>query len=262
MLAHHQQTIDRLDAHFQSDPAALALIIGGSVAKGLGRPDSDIDFVLVVSDDDYARRTQENAFHFFSLDFTDYPGGYVDGKIVDRAFLREVADHGSEPARAAFASAFITFSRDPDIAGLLQRITAYPEAEHSAKIQSFYAQVQAFQWFVGEAEKRNDPYLMMHAVSNLVLFGGRMILAHNRELFPYHKWFMMALHRVPQKPADLIERIDTLLAQPTKANADAFCDSVLKFTDWEKPPESWPVRFMRDSEWNWRDGCRPPLADW
>jgi hypothetical protein len=261
MLAHHQQTIDRLSAHFQSDPTALALIIGGSVAKDLCRADSDVDFMLVVSDEDFARRTQANAFHFFSRDFTDYPDGYVDGKIIDRAFLREAADHGSEPARAAFDSAFITFSRDPEIVDLLQRIPVYPEAEHRAKIQSFYAQVQAFQWFVSEAEKRNDPYLMMHAVSNLVLFSGRMILAYNRILYPYHKWFMTALRRAPHKPADLIERIDTLLAEPSKAHADALCDSVLTFTDWETT-DIWPVQFMRDSEWNWRYGCRPPLADW
>jgi hypothetical protein len=262
MLAHHQETIARLTAHFQSDPAALALIIGGSVAKGLARPDSDIDFVLVVSDDDYAQRAEQNAFHFFSRDFTDYPGGYVDGKIVDVPFLREVADQGSEPARAAFASAFITFSREPAVNDLLPRIPVYPENEHRAKIQSFYAQVLALQWYVGEAEKRRDPYLMMHVISNLVLFGGRMILAHNRILYPYHKWFMTELRRAPQKPDNLMERIDVLLAEPTKTNADAFCESVLNFVEWDQPPESWPVRFMRDSEWNWRNGCRPPLADW
>jgi hypothetical protein len=41
MLAHHQETIDRLTAHFQPDPAFLALIIGGSVVKELARPDAD-----------------------------------------------------------------------------------------------------------------------------------------------------------------------------------------------------------------------------
>jgi hypothetical protein len=63
------------------------------------------------------------------------------------------------------------------------------------------------------------------------------------------------------QPADLIERIDTLLAEPSKAHADALCDSVLTVTDWEIT-EIWPVQFMRDGEWNWRFGCRPPLADW
>jgi hypothetical protein len=262
MLSHHQAAIDRLTAHFQPDPAYLALIIAGSVAKGLSRPDSDIDFVLVAAGDEYTRRSAQNAFHFFSRDFTDYPGGYVDGKIVDMAFLRDAAHHGSEPARAAFAGAFVAFSRLPEIDDLVQRIPIYPEHEHCAKIQSFYAQVQALQWYVGEAEKRNDPYLMMHVVSNLILFGGRMILAHNRILYPYHKWFMTELRRAPYKPDGLMELVDCLLAEPNKTHADAFASTVLNFTAWDQPPESWPVRFMADSEWNWRDGRRPPLADW
>jgi hypothetical protein len=173
-----------------------------------------------------------------------------------------VADHGSEPARAAFAHAFVAYSRQPEVSDLVERIPVYPEHERRAKIQSFYAQVQAFQWYVGEAEKRRDPYLMMHVIADLVLFGGRMILAHNRILYPYHKWFMTELARAPEKPADLMDLIDRLLAEPSKAHADAFCECVLGFTDWDKPSENWPVRFMQDSEWNWRYGRRPPLADW
>ncbi|MBZ0308487.1 MAG: nucleotidyltransferase domain-containing protein, partial [Anaerolineae bacterium] len=66
MLPHHQQAIDRLTAHFQDDSAFLALIIGGSIVKGLARPDSDIDFMLVATPDEYARRVQQNAFQYFS----------------------------------------------------------------------------------------------------------------------------------------------------------------------------------------------------
>jgi hypothetical protein len=254
MLPHHQQTIDRLTAHFAADPAFLALIIGGSLVKGLARPDSDVDFMLVATPEENARRVAANAFQYHSLDFIDYEGGYVDGKVIDLAFLRDAADHGSEPARSAFDGAIIAFSRDPEIDALVARIPAYPEAGHTAKIRAFYAQVQAFQWFVGEAEKRGDAYLMMHAVSQLVLFGGRLILAHNRMLYPYHKWFMTYLRRAPDKPQDLMARIDALLAAPSKANADAFVACVLDFASWDIPEEGWPVRFMHDSEWTWRGG--------
>lgn len=261
MLPHHQQTIDRLTAHFESDPAFLALIIGGSIVKGLARPDSDVDFMLVAAPDEYARRVQENAFQYFSLDFTDYEGGYVDGKVIDIAFLRDAAERGSEPTRSAFANAIIPFSRNPEIDALIARIPVYPEDTHHEKIKSFYAQVQAHQWFVGEAEKRGDAYLMTHATAQLVLFGGRMILAHNRILYPYHKWFMTFLRRAPDQPADLMERIDALLTTPSKATADAFCECVLNFTAWDIPTEGWPVRFMHETEWTWRSGTAA-IGDW
>jgi hypothetical protein len=260
-MAHHAQTIDRLTAHFCDDPNFPSLIVGGSIAKGWAKPDSDVDITLVATGDEYARRVADHALHYFTLDFCDYPGGYVDGKIVDLRFLREVADHGSEPARAAFVGAFAAYSRFPDLDDLLRRITAYPEDGLRHRLESFVAQVYALQWYVGEAEKRADRYLMTQMVGDLVLFGGRLILAYNRILYPYHKWFLTALRDAPEQPAALMGLIDDLLAQPSKARADTFCEAILGFADWPRPTEGWPARFMQDREWNWRDG-HAPIADW
>jgi hypothetical protein len=107
----------------------------------------------------------------------------------------------------------------------------------------------------------DNPYLMMHVVSDLVLFGGRLILAHNRMLYPYHKWFLRTLQDAPQKPDDLMALIDQLLNEPNKANADRLCEAILNFTAWETPPEGWPARFMEDTEWAWRRGSAA-VGDW
>jgi hypothetical protein len=260
MYPHHQATIDRVVEHFQADPVFPALIVGGSLVKGWGRPDSDVDIVLVATDEEYARRAAEKNITYATTEFCDYPGGYVDVKIVDISFLHDVAKRGSEPARSAYVKAYLAYSRLPELSALLTRIPVYQEANHTRKLESFYTQVQALQWFVSEAEKRQNPYLMMHAVSDLVLFGGRMILAHNRILYPYHKWFLTELERAPQKPDHFMEHLHTLLAQPNKVNADQFCETLLNFTDWPKPTEIWPTRFLFDSEWNWRHQS-PPLED-
>jgi hypothetical protein len=258
---HHERTIERLIERFQADPCFLALLIGGSLVKGYGSEDSDVDFVLIATDEEYARRLPERALTYYTTDLCDYPGGYVDGKIVNVAFLEEVADRGSEPARSAFENVIVSYSRVPQLDDLLRRITAYPEATRTAKIQSFDAQLLAQQWFVGEAEKRANKYLLMHAVSELVLFGGRMLLAHNRMLYPYHKWFLRRLQDAPQKPDGVMELINGLLQEPSKANADRFCEAILGFTAWPAPPEGWPARFMEDTEWAWRRGAAA-IGDW
>lgn len=260
MFENHQRAINKLTALFQDDPAYLAMIIGGSVAKGLAKEDSDVDFMLVATDEEYARRAAINNFQYVSLDLTDYPGGYVDGKIVSMAFLREVADHGSEPARSAFCGGMIICSREPELADLLKQITTYPEHERTQKIQSFHAQIQALRWFAGEAEKRHEAYLMAHAVADMVLFGARLILAHNRVLYPYHKWVMTELRRVQDKPENMVEMAEALLAHPSRDAAEQFADLVLNFIPWEAPPEGWPMRFMNDVEWTWRTG-RPAVED-
>jgi len=214
-----------------------------------------------ITDEDFARRAPHNDLTFSSPDFCDYPGGYVDGKFMNKAFLHEVLQHGSEPARAAFMGVKLIFSRDPDIPALLDQIPVYPIQDQRRKLESFYAQMQALQWYMGEAEKRDNRYLATHTAADLVLFGGRMILAHNQILYPYHKWFMQELRRAPDQPAGLLDAIDALLSQPNKTNSDRFCDLVLNFTAWPQPAEGWPARFMQESEQNWRSGQRPPLAD-
>lgn len=260
MYAHHHRTIDRLIQVFQDDPAFLGLIVGGSIARGWEREDSDVDIVLVATDAEYARRAPANDLHYFTRELCDYDGGYVDGKVVNRAYLEEVAGHGSEPARAAFVGAWLACARDPILAGLLERIPVYPEAERPERLRSFYAQVLVWQWYLREAEKRRDPYLLQHSAVSLALFAGRLILAHNRVLYPYHKWFMATLRAAPDKPPTLVRLIERLLAEPGRANGDALVDAVKGFTAWDPPPEGWPTRFMLDSEWAWRRGP-PPIAD-
>ena len=257
MREHHQRTVDRLVAHFKDDPAFLALIVGGSIARGWEKEDSDVDILLLATDDEYAHRLPDRALHYFTRDFCDYPGGYVDGKILNLAFLKEVAERGSEPGRAAFKGAILAYSRLPELEGLLKEIPVYPEAQRINRIQSFYAQVQAMLWYVGEAEKRNDPYLLRKMSADLVLFGGRLILAHNRILFPFHKWFMQELMSAPEKPENMLALADELLVHPGKETAEAFARSVLDFIPWEMPSEGWPARFMEDTEWPWRRGWSP-----
>jgi len=260
MREHHQRTIDRLVAHFQDDPAFPALIIGGSIARGWEKDDSDVDILLLASEEEYARRLPTWSLHYFTMDFCDYPGGYVDGKIIDLNFLQEVAERGSEPARAAFKGAILAYSRLPELEDLLNKIPAYPGPQRTARIQSFYAQVQAMLWYVGEADKRNDNYLLRKMSADLVLFGGRLILAHNRILFPFHKWFMKELESAPEKPDNMLTLAEELLAHPNKQTAEAFAHCVLDFSAWDMPPEGWAARFMEDTEWPWRRGWTP-VAD-
>jgi hypothetical protein len=257
----HQRVIDRLIELFKDDPRFPAMIIGGSVAKERALPGSDVDILLIASAEEYARRAANNDFWYVNTEICDYPGGYAEGKVVDLQFLQDAADHGSEPARAAFFRAFVGYSHIPELEALLQRIPVYQDQDQHEKLISFYSQVVVANWLAREAEKRKDTYLMTQAVAHMTLYGGRLLLAYNRVLYPYHKWMMYELGHVEKKPADFIELMEQLLAQPSKEHAQAFCDCLSTFHDWGVSYDQLIVRFLRDTEWNWRDG-RAPLQDW
>ena len=54
MYKHHEESLENLKNYFSDREEVIALIFGGSVAKGCERPDSDLDAMVVVTDKDYA----------------------------------------------------------------------------------------------------------------------------------------------------------------------------------------------------------------
>ncbi|MBZ0284579.1 MAG: nucleotidyltransferase domain-containing protein [Anaerolineae bacterium] len=261
LLPHHRQTIDHITNHFRADPRYRALLIGGSIVKGLARPDSDVDVMLITTDEEYTRLSQERDFTFYRPELSTYEGGYVDGKFLNHQFLLDAAQRGSEPTRWSFKNAIVAYSDIPDLEDTLQQIAQYQLHEQEAKIRSFYGQLFIMHWFVREAEKRHNTYLLTRVTADLVLFGSRLILAHNRMLFPFHKWMMTEVERAPEKPEGFIELANTLLQNPTSETAKTFFETITNFRDWGVSIREAVNHFTEDSERYWLHG-RPALSDW
>jgi|ADGO01.1.fsa_nt_gi hypothetical protein len=96
-------------------------------------------------------------------------------------------------------------------------------------MRAYYNEVLLLNWFVTEAVKRGNQYLLMRSVADLVLFGGRFVLAHNRILYPFHKWFMRVLEDAPEKPANFMEVTNAVLNNPNVQTARAFTDMIIEF---------------------------------
>ena len=258
---HHQRGIDNLTAEYENDERFQAIIIGGSVAKGCARADSDVDFMIVATDEEYEKRNQKGDLFINRQDLTDYPNGFVDGKIINLAYLHEVVEKGNEPTRAAFEGAFAAYSKIENLDKIMADITKYPEETRAEKLKTFYAMSFIQHWLMGEASRHNNLYTKSRAASQLVLFAGRLILAHNRVFFPYHKWFYEFLGRCDQMPKNLIEQMNTLLSEPNQQHATDLFTSIKEFEDWgvtDIEAFSW---FMEDVEWGWRKD-QASLEDW
>jgi hypothetical protein len=106
-----------------------------------------------------------------------------------------------------------------------------------------------------------NPYLLMRMANELVLYAGRLILAYNRILYPYHKWLMHVLRDAPEKLDNFMDLIDALLAEPSKQKAEALRDCLKAYHNWGVDILEANASFMLNVEWSWRSG-NPPLADW
>jgi hypothetical protein len=263
LLPHHRETIEHIAHYFRVDPRYRALLIGGSIVKGLARPDSDVDIMLIATDEEFAHLTEHCEFTLYRPELSTYKetGGYVDGKYLNLQFLLDAAECGSEPTRWSFKDAIIAYSDIPNLDALVARIATYPVGEQAAKIRSFFGQFFIMYWFVREAEKRDNRYLLTRVTADLVLYGSRLILAHNRMLYPFHKWMMTEVARAPEKPANFMSLAETLLQTPTNDHAKAFFDCVTQFRDWGVSIPEAVNAFTEDSERSWMHG-RPALSDW
>ena len=257
MHPHHSQTIQNIRKYFEGDAEVQALLLSGSIAHGFQTPTSDVDIMIFVSEETYQKRFQRGQLHFFNTDLCTYEGGYVDGKYLSLNFVKQVLENGSEPARFAFEGSQVLFSRVDGFEEDVCRIAEYPLTEKAERIKRFYAQFEAWHWYCGEALAKGNRYLLGMAVSKFVLFGGRLILAHNEMLYPYHKWFLKVLERAKEKPVDLMFCIQSLTESPTTEHIEAFYGTVKAFHPWSDTPYQWPVQFLLDSELNWMDGKTP-----
>ena len=114
---------------------------------------------------------------------------------------------------------------------------------------------------MNEAERHGNRYTMTRAASQLTLFAGRLILAHNRRLFPFHKWFPRALDAAPEKPDAMMTYFNELLAEPSRRNAAQLFESVRDFHDWGVTDLDAYTWFMTDVEWSWMNSSTP-IEDW
>lgn len=254
MFVHHIETIKNITKKLENRQDVLAVILCGSIAHGFETERSDVDLMIVISDDSYRQRLKTGELHYFETDACTYETGYIDGKYISLEFIRQVAERGSEPARFAFEGARPTYSQIENIHELIQKVVRYPVERKSENIMRFYAQFEAWKWYCDEALKQRNAYLLTRSVSNLILFSGRLILAFNETLYPYHKWFLRVLEGVEQKPDGIMGHIQKLLNAPTDETVSVLYHSIRDFTKWDGSNLDWPAIFMKDSELNWLSG--------
>lgn len=257
-----RETLDRYIEKASGDPENLTVILGGSIAKGWAAPTSDVDVMTIVTEEAFARRRKQRNVAVWDESVASAPGVAADVKHVGLSWLELGAERGSEPMRAALVGSEVVWCRGDaaPIQAVIERVRTYPEAGVEGRIESYIAQVETMKWYIGEADKRSDPYLGSWVASRAVLFGCRAILAHNRRLFPFHKWLLRATDECPLKPEGLTDLARAATRAPGADSVHAFCDAVIGFADWPCDLEKWGDIFIRDTEWKWMTG-EPPMDE-
>ncbi|CAM3369920.1 hypothetical protein SB6411_05850 [Klebsiella spallanzanii] len=262
MYQHHKDAIDKALEKIRDKEDVIGVILGGSIAHGFATESSDIDLMLILSEVDYQLAFNNGDLHYLDNESADYPGGYVEGKYISESFIKLVAEKGTEPARFAFKDAILLHSDmdEVNVNKLILEASLYPKENKASKLETFNAQFEGWNWMYYEGLKKDDCYVITHSVSNLCLFAGRLLLAHNELLYPYHKWFLKVLESAPCKPKDIIGLMRQALESKSKNDVARLYNVIKDFYNWPQYQCGWVTKFVMDSEINWLNGPTP-IAD-
>ncbi|MGI5959724.1 MAG: nucleotidyltransferase domain-containing protein [Massiliimalia sp.] len=266
MYQHHKDSLEKMIQYFtEIDPKKdeiIAIVFGGSVAKGCERPDSDLDAMIILTDSMYETLREQRRTAECIHGYCTYPEGYFDIKYYNKEFLWEVAQKGSEPARNAFLKARCVYTKDPEIPGLVEQISRFPVEEQEDKMLSLYAAFRintGYFWNMSH----EDVFLRTKAVTEIVLYGLRMLLEENQVLFPCPKSLYKAVRSLEHKPEGILEKADALLIRKDDESKADFVNTLMDFLDYEPPADQYLAlsRYVEDNELWWKNP-RPLVAEW
>lgn len=262
MYKHHEESLENLKKYFLDKEEVIAVIFGGSVAKGCERPDSDLDAMVVVTDAAYALRAQRNMTAETIGGHCTYEGGYFDIKYMTKSFLEDAAQKGSEPARNAFIKARVLFTKDEDIPQIVEKIPVFQKSEKEEKMLSFYADFWLnYYYFLKSCPL--DGYMKLHAVNEVLYSIYRMILQENEILFPCNRRLEEFVANVSEETAALADLGKRAAQSQQMSDVDAFVALFKQISTYQEPEDIGNVlsRYTKDFEQWWREP-RPNINEW
>ncbi len=229
----------------------IAIVLDGSVVKGNARVDSDLDAIVVVSEEKYRELAEQNRLAEVITGHCTYEGGYFDVKYKTKDILRRAARFASEPTRNAYVKAQVIYSTDEEIAPLVAKIAAYPEHELAEKINCFNANLQLNRGYFLHCVGEDNAYMRAHLAQEIVYSVYRLILAENRTLFPCNRRLEEAVRGCKHRPENILELGRAFLQEITVETCEAFVtafwsQSGLPLTDDISENCSQYVRFYED----------------
>jgi predicted nucleotidyltransferase len=258
-VKHHDDAIARYIERVSADPQNLAVILTGSLARGLERPDSDVDVYLVVTEEAWSEAFAASRLMFVETEGANYEHGYFDIKLATLSYLDDAAERGDDPVRESFAHSRIVFSRVDDLTERIERASRVPEAQWDARAASFIAQARLHGgYFLEQATESGDIVLTANAALHLALSASRALLAVNRVLFQGPKYLARSVATLERRPAGFPHLIEDLLAHPNTASGRAVLDALENFTDWGLTEEQTLSTFILDNELAWRYRTQTP----
>lgn len=257
-MQQHEDTLAAYAAQVAADPDTLALVLVGSVARGTERPDSDVDVYLVVGDQAYERAAAAGRVAWVDTQAVTYHG-YVDVKLAGPGYLRAAADHADDATRASFLGARVVFDRSGAVVDGIERIVSLPAEVWSGRLHSYRCQARLYGgYFLPQAHRTGDEFLLRHSAVHLCLATGRVALAAHRRFFAGQKYLGSVLPTLPDLPPAFLPAWRAVLQDPAPQTASTLIEVVDRWQGGPLGVDESLSTFITDNELAWLNRTIPP----
>ena len=226
MTLEQEQTIEMLKNDVKKHNFVLGLILCGSLAKDTGNKASDVDIIVIVNDEEYEKRKLiKNYFCGTLFEQSNYPV-YVDGKIVNKNYLKKIWSEGNECVKNTFSEVKFLYSKDNEIEELLKNIdkTNYSKGEN---IKKFYSLMKSCK--LKADDDINNILQIKYCIFYTVFFACRLVLEHNNIYYPCIKNMEKELIKCKYKPEEFIENMHKVLKTYSFNDLETFYEITEKY---------------------------------
>jgi predicted nucleotidyltransferase len=262
MYQHHEESLKIMVDYFKEQDEIIALVFGGSVAKGMERIDSDLDAMVIISPLLYEEKKKKGILSEVIDDKCTYEGGYFDIKYMTKEYIQAAAIKGSEPTRNSFIKAKVLFSRDPEIEAIVNAIPVFQKSEMEDKQLSFYSALMLnYMYFWKDCKP--EGYMKTHVAAEIIYMIYRMILQENHILFPSNRRLEETVMHAPNKPEGIVDLAKSFAATYDDTACEAFVKAFQEWTSYQEPEDLSIIlsRYQEDYE-TWWMKPRPLVNEW
>lgn len=264
MYRHHIESIEKLKEYYIGRDGVIAIILDGSIVRGQERMDSDIDAIVVLTEEEYEKKKRENSLAEIVKGYCTYEGGYFDVKYKTKRFLELAARYGSEPTRNSLIGARTIYTLDEEIPAIVERIGVFQQDERQKKLDVLYANLIYNQGYFMACLKEDDCYMKLHTASELIYSVYRMILEENGVLFPCNRRLEQAVLSCERKPEGIVELARQLETHICVETGNKFAEAFLQWTSYVPPADFKKVMtdYVRYYEEWWMEDKMPFVNEW
>lgn len=218
-----QITIEKIIEFAANNNDIIAILLCGSIADGTETDNSDVDIIVIITDDSFQKRILKKEY-FWGSDFdrNEFPVE-IDGKILPESFLHDVWKNGSENIQSTVSNAKLLYSKN-NILDFLVPERIMSDNYKTEQIRKFYSMMKSSRFSFNKSG--GNIFYLHKLIHDTIYYACRLVLTYNNLYFPCVKNVFKEISKCKAVPDNFEDRIKKLLSTYSESDLDDFYQSV------------------------------------